>query len=165
VIYQTVFLDLGIISSKFYKMKNKVLPVALGIIAGFVIVRLFDHFSHQYYDQDIMNSLPNPQEVEPEVYMNALSEMIAKLPFISLFLVMAGWLVGGFVGGSVAAKFTEGNWKRNALTVGFILFLATLANLLMIPHPRWMSIFGLMGILPLAYIGGLLFGDKGNFSE
>ena len=141
-------------------IKNKILPIALGIIAGFVIVRLFDFWSHAYYDQDIMNTLPNPQEVEPEVYVNVLSEMIAKLPFISLFLVMAGWLVAGFVGGAVAAKLTEGNWKRNTLTVGFILFLATLSNLLIIPHPRWMSIFGLMGILPLAYIGGLLFGEK-----
>jgi len=116
--------------------------------------------SHEFYDQDILNSLPNPQEVEPEVYMQALSEMIEKLPFISLFLIMAGWLVAGFVGGAVTAKMTEGYWKRNVLTVGFILFLATLANLLMIPHPRWMSIFGLMGILPLAYIGGLLLGDR-----
>jgi len=141
-------------------MKNKVVPIVIGIVVGFVVVRLFDFLSHEFYDQDILNSLPNPEEVEPEVYMKALSDMIAKLPLESLILVMTGWLVAAFVGGAVTAKLTSGYWKRNVLTVGFILFLATLSNLLMIPHPRWMSIFGLMGILPLAYIGGLLMGEK-----
>ena len=141
-------------------MKNKILPIVLGIIAGFFIVRLFDFVSHEFYDQNIQNSLPIPTEENREEYMKALSEMISKLPIVSLVLVMTGWLVGGFVGGAVAAKLTEGDWKRNALTVGFILFLSTLSIILIIPHPLWMTIIGLSGIVPLAYLGGLLTGDK-----
>ena len=141
-------------------MKNKVLPIVLGIITGFVIVRLFDFISHEFYDQDILNSLPAPTEKNREEYMQALSEMIAKLPIISLVMVMTGWLVAGFVGGAVAARFTKGIWKQNALTVGFILFLATLSNILIIPHPLWMTIIGLSGIVPLAYLGGLFTGEK-----
>lgn len=141
-------------------MKNKVFPIVLGIIAGFVVIRLFDFLSHEFYDQDVLSSLPEPTRENREIYMQALSEMIAKLPLISLFLVMSGWLFSGFIGGAVAAKLTKGNWKRNALTVGFILFLATLSNILIIPHPLWMTIIGLSGIVPLAYLGGLLTGEK-----
>jgi uncharacterized membrane-anchored protein YhcB (DUF1043 family) len=141
-------------------MKNKILPIVLGIIVGFVVIRLFDFFSHEFYDQDVLSSLPEPTKENREEYMQALSEMIAKLPMVSLVLVMTGWLVAGFVGGAVAAKLTKGNWKKNALTVGFILFLATLSNILIIPHPLWMTIIGLSGIVPLAYLGGLLIGEK-----
>lgn len=141
-------------------MKNKIIPIVVGVISGFVIIRLFDFFSHEFYSQDVLNSLPAPTEENREIYMKALSEMIAKLPLISLLLVMAGWTVAGFVGGAVAAKLTDGNWKTNTLTVGFILFLATLSNVLIIPHPLWMTIIGLSSIVPFSYLGGILMGKK-----
>ena len=104
--------------------------------------------------------MPEPTKENREEFMKALSEMMDKLPLISLVMVMLGWMLAGFVGGAVAAKFTNGNWKRNTLTVGFILFLATLSNILIIPHPLWMTIIGLSAIVPLAYLGGMLMGEK-----
>ncbi len=141
-------------------MKNKVFPIILGIIAGFVVVSLFDFMSHEFYDPDTLPPLPEPTEENREEFMKAISERISNLPLISLVLVMAGWHIAGFTGGLVAGKFTQGNWKTNVLTVGFILFLVTLSNVLIIPHPLWMTIIGLSGIVPLAYLGGLLMGDK-----
>lgn len=133
-------------------LKNKVLPIGGGIIAAFACVMLFDHLSHLTFP-DVKIDLPEPTEENREEYMNALRDMINQLPLGALLTVMFGWIVGGFVGGAAAEKITPAPMTANALIVGFVLFLATLANLLMIPHPIWMAVIGLSAIVPAAWLG------------
>ena len=118
---------------------------------------LFDWASHALFPSAGADSLPEPTAENREIYLEAIKKMIAELPVGALLTVMFGWWTAGFVGGATAGKITPAFWKTNALTVGFILFAATLANLLMLPHPLWMTIAGLSGIVPLSYLGGKLF--------
>jgi hypothetical protein len=42
------------------------------------------------------------------------------------------------------------------MTVGVLVILAAVANMLMIPHPVWFWVVALLLFLPAAYLGGLL---------
>jgi len=67
-------------------------------------------------------------------------------------LLMGGWVVGTFVGSVIAGRIgTAKPWVYPAI-VGGLVFTATVANLLAIPHPLWFSITALIGIVASAWL-------------
>jgi hypothetical protein len=87
-----------------------------------------------------------------------LAEVKAFIDTMSLAaksLIVAGWLAGCFVGGLVATLVAR-HATRLALVPGVLIAAATIANAMMLPHPRWMPAVGVLLALPMAWLGGRL---------
>jgi hypothetical protein len=52
-----------------------------------------------------------------------------------------------------------------AIVVGGLMFVATVANLIMIPHPVWFSVLGVAGIGAAAWLGMTLGSSPAGESE
>ena len=64
---------------------------------------------------------------------------------------MIAWVVGTFSGSLVASKLGTANPLIFAGIVGGLILAATIANLIMIPHPLWFSIVSLIAIAATAW--------------
>lgn len=74
-----------------------------------------------------------------------------EVPFPSLFLVLAGWLLAAYVGGVLAFRWTaEGAavWAFALVFTGVVVW-----TLALLPHPTWMWVGGAAGT-PLFALGG-----------
>jgi len=84
----------------------------------------------------------------------SVAAFVATLPASALLLVLSGWVLGGLVGGYVAASISRK--PRPALTVGIVIVLGVIVNAVMIPHPMWMTIAGVLLPVPAAWLGAKL---------
>ena len=73
-----------------------------------------------------------------------------QIPFSALLLVLGGWLVAAYLGGTVATRLSGERGPAQLFAV--ILTLAILATQLESAHPTWMWIGGLLGV-PLIALG------------
>ena len=122
-------------------MIRDILAALAGIAIAVLIVFIATELNHTVY--------PPPPELDfsdPD----ALRPYIATLPIGAFLLLMGGWVVGTFVGSVIAGRIgTAKPWVYPAI-VGGLVFTATVANLLAIPHPLWFSITALIGIVASA---------------
>jgi hypothetical protein len=81
----------------------------------------------------------------------ALAAHIAAAPFHAMLIVVAGWALAAFLGGWVAARIAR-HRRAAALVVAAFVVLGVVANNMMIPHPQWMTIAGLVLPIPLAWL-------------
>lgn len=126
-------------------MKRSILAILSGLLTAAVLTALLEAAGHLIF--------PPPQIIDP-MDTEALKQMMAQMPLGSLISVVIAWLVAGFTGGFVTAKIDRENHTRSVLTVAVIMTLATIANLIMIPHPLWMMITGPAGYLVCTILGG-----------
>ena len=82
------------------------------------------------------------------------------LPVGALLFVLAGWIVGAFAGGLVAAWIARSRAVLAAAIVGALVLAATVANLAMIPHPTWFAVVGIAGIVLAAFAAGRILRDR-----
>jgi len=124
-------------------MIRDILAALAGIAIAVLIVFTATELNHTVY--------PPPPELDfsdPD----ALRPYIATLPIGAFLLLMGGWVVGTFVGSVIAGRIgTAKPWVYPAI-VGGLVFTATVANLLAIPHPLWFSITALIGIVASAWL-------------
>ena len=95
--------------------------------------------------------LPLPPGVNPldaDQLKRALEA--GEIPFSSMALVLGGWLLGAYAGGTVATRL---GGSRTAV-LGFTVLFTTVVvvTLLSSPHPTWMWIGGCLGV-PLLALG------------
>ena len=83
--------------------------------------------------------------------METIKAYVAALPTSALLLVLAGWLIGTFLGAWTAAKV--GRTPVTAYVVGAILFILGVYNAIVFPQPIWYSI-----VLSVIYIAATLIG-------
>ena len=68
-----------------------------------------------------------------------------------MLLVLIGWVLGAFLGGWVAARIAR-HRRAAALVIGALVVLGVVANNMMIPHPLWMTIAGVLLPIPAAWL-------------
>lgn len=91
----------------------------------------------------------------------SMVEVMKAMPAAAFLPVLIGWGMGTLIGSSVAAKLAPG-WKLgNGLIVGGLLLAASVANMLMLPHPIWVWVVGLAVFPAAALVGGML-GSAGS---
>ena len=129
------------------KALNRILAIVVGLIAGWLIVALGDIVNHKLY--------PPPAGLDPSD-KEALSAFVSSLPAIAFVVMIAGWAISAFTGGLVTGKITKGKWQVYSLITGGILLLASIGNMILIPHPIWVTGITIAMYLPLAYLGGKL---------
>lgn len=85
-----------------------------------------------------------------------VAAFVASLPLSAMLLVLSGWLLGAFVGATVAARIAERHRLACALGIGALVVLGVLDSARSISHPSWMIVLGVLLPLPLAWLGARL---------
>lgn len=67
-----------------------------------------------------------------------LAEFVKTLPLPAFLLVVASWICGGYLAALVGRLLAPGRGLLPSLIACTFLLLATVFNLLSIPHPTWM---------------------------
>lgn len=125
-------------------MLRTVMAVVAGMVALVLVVALVEMLGHVVYPPP-----PNVDMTDPD----QLNAMIGQLPTGALVSVVMAWALGSLAGGFVAHRVANRHRLMAALIVGGIMLALVIANLLMIPHPAWMTVAGLALPLPLAWLG------------
>lgn len=125
-------------------MARTILAVLVGMLAAMATMQLFEFGSARLH--------PFAPGADPND-MAAWAAHVAGAPFAALALVVAGWTVGGYAGGLVAALISRRHRRGAALTVGALIVCAVIAVNAMFAHPLWMLIAGLLLPLPASWLG------------
>ena len=83
---------------------------------------------------------------------------MARLPLGALIAVLVAWALGSVTGGWVAAKLAAEARVAHAMVVGVVLVVCGVATMLMIPHPVWFWVAGIVVPLACALLGARVAG-------
>jgi len=123
-------------------MVRNVGAILSGVVTAFVLILVIEKLGHLIYPPPTDLDFSDPEAIRP--YM-------ATLPFVALLFPMIAWVVGTFAGSLVASKIGTANPLAFAGVVGGLVLAATIANLIMIPHPAWFSAVSLVAIAASAW--------------
>lgn len=121
----------------------------LGILAGLVVAWLSIALC-EFASVFLHRPPPGVDLRDPR----ALAAHIDAAPVQAMLLVVIGWSLAAFLGGWVAARIARR--RVAALVVGAFVVLGVIANNMMIPHPQWMTITGVVLPIPLAWLAARL---------
>jgi len=136
VYFQQPLLLISVVAKEF-AMLRKISAVLLGLLAAVATVMLIEWISHQIYPPPPDLDFKNPEQVRQHV---------ATLPLGAFIAILFGWLMGTLAGGVVACQIAREKPAVFASIIGTVMMAATIANLIMIPHPGWFSIAGIVVI-------------------
>lgn len=126
-------------------MPRAILSTVAGVIVAFTLIMLIETAGHSLWPPPAGLDMSKPE---------SLRLMMQQMPLGALLSVAVAWVVAAFVGGWVAAKFSERT--PSAYVVGGLVALGAFANLLMIPHPFWFWLVALLLVPLAAYAAGRL---------
>jgi hypothetical protein len=114
-----------------------VLAVIAGVLAAFVAILLVE----------AIGALAVPAGSAPGLADEAaMRAYLATLPISAYAFVIAAYLVGTAVGGMVAGQIVGDRASRTVFVVAALVFAATVANLVLIPHPGWFPVAAIAAI-------------------
>ncbi|GAB5406046.1 MAG: hypothetical protein Aurels2KO_42770 [Aureliella sp.] len=124
----------------------------VGIVTGGLAVLLIESLSSLAH--------PKPDYIDLSD-ADAMRDWIQSLPLTAFAAVLAAWSVGAFVGVWVARMLSANRSIWPAIVAGAFLLLATIGNLVMIPHPLWFAVLGI-AVYPVFGLLGLAFSTPGE---
>ena len=126
-------------------MVRAVIAVIAGVVAAFAAILVVE----------AIGALAAPAGSAPKLTDEAaMRAYLATLPLSAYAFVLAAYLVGSAVGGIVAGRIVGSRASRTVWVVGALVLAATVANLVMIPHPAWFSIAAVAAIVAGVAIAG-----------
>ena len=128
-------------------MLKNILSVIIGVVGGSMTVFAIQRFS------SFLHPLPPDLDFFDPI---AFKEFIASLPMTALLLVILSHVLGAFLGSFFTARLAKSQKFNLGLLTTFILFIATISNFSMIPHPMWMMVVDLLGVLIMGFYGSKL---------
>ena len=128
-------------------MIRSFLAVLIGIVVCGLVVGVVEMLNLQLYPAPAGVDFHDPVQVAAHV---------ATLPAAAFAIVLSAWTLGSFAGGATAARISP-SWPRAcALVVAAFMLAGVLYNVIVLPHPLWMSALGLLLPTPAALIGARL---------
>lgn len=128
-------------------MVRKIAAAVLGIVAAGLIVAAIEAIGHSVY--------PIPPDIDfrdPIQFGN----YVEGLPIGAFLFVAGGWTLGTLGGGLLACFIARERPFVYSVIVGGFILVATIVNLIMIPHPMWFSISALIAIAIMTYFAGII---------
>jgi hypothetical protein len=123
---------------------RNVIAAVVALILAFGIVMLMENFASRIHPL-----AAGIDATDPEQLKRALEA--GQVPFSKLFLVMAGWLLAAYTGGTAAWRLSR---QTGPVLVFTLIFTAAIfMTLSAMPHPTWMWLGGLLAA-PLMALGG-----------
>ena len=119
-------------------MLRDFVAVVAGIITAFLTIKLIDKIGHTIYPPPVGLDFADPEAIRP---------YLATLPIGAFLFIWASSVVGAFTGTLVACFAGVARTAILAAAVGGVVFAATVANFIWIPHPLWLSLATLAGII------------------
>ena len=126
-------------------MGRSIAGTVVGVVVAWAMIMLGEFISAPLHPTPAGFNMRDPASV---------AAFVATLPASALLLVLSGWVLGALVGGYVAARIARK--PRPALAVGIVIEIGVIANAVMIPHPLWMTIAGVLLPVPAAWLGARL---------
>jgi MFS family permease len=126
-------------------MGRTIAGVVVGVVVAWLAIMLAEFASAPLHPMTAGFDMHDPASV---------ATFVATLPIAALLLVLAGWVLGALIGGYVAARIARK--PRPALAVGIVIVVGVIVNAVMIPHPLWMTIAGVLLPVPAAWLGARL---------
>jgi hypothetical protein len=126
-------------------MIRNILSVFAGVVAAFIIIMGVEYINSMNH--------PFPQGMNPNDAEN-FKAYVAGLPISALLVVVLGWALGSLLCGFVIGKINPNSAsKRLPIVAGAALTIASILNMVEIPHPTWMMIVGIVIFIPLTMLG------------
>lgn len=127
------------------------LRTLLGIIVGLVTAMLL------IFALEAAGMLVFPPPPGSQLNNEAdLARLVAQSSTGKKAWVVFGWALASFVGGWVAARIGRRHPRFAALGVAALIMVGTVMNAMVIPHPMWMNVLGVLLPVPLALLGARL---------
>ena len=120
------------------------LGVVAGVIVGSVVIAVVQRLN------SLLFPLPSGLDVTNR---EALDAAISDMPESALIGVLVAWGLGTFLASWTAVRIGARAARPQALIVGLILLAAAVVNMLMLPHPLWFWIIGVLLFVPSALLG------------
>lgn len=115
-----------------------------GLIAGGLAVMGIEGISSLIYRMPVNMDI-NDKE--------AVATWIGTLPVGAFIFILVAWACGCFLAAFVARRLAPQRGAMAGLVAWLLITLATIANLLMIPHPIWVSVAGVLVCLIFGLLG------------
>jgi hypothetical protein len=127
--------------------RGSVIPVWVGMVVAGLAITVIEFLGSKVY--------PPPLGMNPEDPASVRAAM-ALMPPGALLFVLLGWIVGTFAGAWVTARMAYRSPITHGLVLGALFLAGGIVNMLLLPHPVWFWILGVMVFLPAAYLGARL---------
>jgi hypothetical protein len=85
-----------------------------------------------------------------------LARLVAMSSPAARAWLVFGWALGSFVGAWVAARISARHRRIAALAVALFIVAGTVMNAMVIAHPLWMNLLGILLPVPLALLAARL---------
>ncbi len=128
-------------------MLRKIAAVVLGILVAATIVAAVEAIGHTVYP------VPGDLDINDT---DRFKSYVASLPIGAFLFVLAAWTLATLGGGLLASFIARDNPFLYTTIVGSFVLVATVANLIMIPHPLWFSITAVISIAIMTYVAGTI---------
>lgn len=125
-------------------MGRKIGAGILGIAVAVALVWVVEKIGHSIY--------PPPADLDTGD-TDVMRAYVDTLPLGALLSVAVAWFIGSVGGTFAACKVGTARPLVYALVVGGMMFAGAAFNLLIIPHPMWFSILGVVGIFIGTWVG------------
>lgn len=112
--------------------------IVAGVVVAFVTIMLIDMLGHMVFPPPEGLDFSDPDAIRP---------YLATLPVGAYLFILASSVVAAFVGTLLACYIGQGNPAVFGGVVGGIVLAATIANFIAIPHPLWLSVSTLAGVV------------------
>lgn len=134
-------------------MIRNVAAMIAGVGTAFLTVMLFDSLDRMIFPPPAGLDFSDPAAIEP---------YLATLPIGAFLLILASSAVAAFAGTLVASHIGTIRPFYCAVVIGGMVLAATVANFIAIPHPLWLSIGTLVGIVASAWFAARLATPSSN---
>ncbi len=112
-------------------MARKILALLAGVFTAVIVVGLIEYLAHLIYAPAVPPDRNNPE---------AMRAFIASMPVGAFLLILLAYAAGTFVGGVVAGRIARSTAWRYAGSIGGLILLFALMNIVMLPHPLWFTV-------------------------
>jgi hypothetical protein len=85
-----------------------------------------------------------------------LAKLVAMASPAAKAWLVFGWALGSFVGAWVAARISRQHRRIAALAVALFIVAGTVMNAMVIAHPLWVNLLGILLPVPLALLAARL---------
>ena len=128
-------------------MIRSTLAGVAGLAISVLIVMVNERIGHMIYPPPEGLDFSDPDVTRP---------YLASLPAWALLQLIVGWMLGVFAGILVASAIGNAKPLIYAVIIGGLILAATIANLILIPHPMWFNVIGPAAILASAWYAKII---------
>ncbi len=121
-------------------MARKFFALLAGVMAAITVVGLIEYLAHMMYAPAVP-----PDRHDPE----AMRAFVAAMPTGAFLMILLAYAAGTFLGGMITARLARSRAWRFAGSIGALILLFALLNIMMVPHPLWFIVAVIVAV-PLA---------------